>query len=585
MKNTKLLLTIYFLMLIICSVTFTVFYILGNKTRTGYLSNFLFDSDHINKTLKLNGLDSEKTKKLFTINGKLDNEALTNYIFTNKSITNYSYGLKVGYYSKVFKHSDLYGVYPNIKKIKEENNFIKEIKMDKGGSPFGNLISTKILEYNEQINKVEYILKFKLDIDIIIVIFGSILIASLFIKYSDNKIINNIPLLFVLLLSFTILMFFIFFIKDKGGKQLNIVIRGIDLFADFYNTVRYVSERDVYFNNINGYENHNYLPLAYIFFYIFSVVKNYISMSLNAIQTDPISNMSLVIFMFIGILLLILSLKKLYNKKEYSYIISALLFMTSPVIFTIERGNIILHTAAFASIFLCLYRSEKRYEQIIALICLGIASALKIYPVILGFLLLQEKRYKDIIIGALITLALVFLPFFFFNKHSFLENFMQWISNIKAFSELVGMRYGLSLFISKLGNNFDLYAKIIIFILFIISIIYSFVANEYWKKVLLLMIISIQSPTTAYYAELFMYPIIMLFLSKEKFYKIDYIFLTLFILLLMPLQISIPISTLGSFVSATIWLIVLIETIATKSNMLLCEINDLKNTAKNIFKR
>ena len=110
MKNTKLLLTIYFLMLIICSVTFTVFYILGNKTRTGYLSNFLFDSDHINKTLKLNGLDSEKTKKLFTINGKLDNEALTNYIFTNKSITNYSYGLKVGYYSKVFKHSDLYGV-------------------------------------------------------------------------------------------------------------------------------------------------------------------------------------------------------------------------------------------------------------------------------------------------------------------------------------------------------------------------------------------------------------------------------------------------------------------------------------------
>ncbi|AEM23458.1 hypothetical protein Bint_2864 [Brachyspira intermedia PWS/A] len=541
---------------------------MGNKTRIGYISEFIFDNFHINKTLKLNGFDTENTKKLFTINGKLDNEALTNYIFTNESITNYSYGFKVGYYSKVFRHSDIYAVYPNIKKIAKENNFIKEIKIDKAGSPFGNLISTKKLEYNEQINNLEYILKFKLDIDIIVIVFGSILITSLFIKYSDNKIINNIPLLFILLLSFSILMFFIFFIKDKGGRQLNIVIRGFDLFADFYNQLRYVSERDVYFDTINGLENKIYLPFAFMIFYLFSILKNYASMSLHNIQTDPISNMSLVIFMSIGILLLILSLKKLYNKKEYSYIIPALLFMTTPVILTIERGNIIIHTAAFASIFLCLYRSEKRYEQIIALICLGIASALKIYPVILGFLLLQEKRYKDIIIGALITLALVFLPFFFFNKHSFLENFTQFILNMKLFSESYGIRYGVSLFIYKLGNYSDLYAKIIIFILFIISIIYSFVANEYWKKVLLLMIISIQSPTTAYYAELFMYPIIILFLSKEKFYKIDYIFLILFVLLIMPLQISIPISTLGSFLSATIWLIVLIETIITGTNSL-----------------
>ena len=578
MKNNKLFIITYFSLLIVFFITYIFLYMSANITRIGYLSNFSFEGYHIDRTLALNGFNVEEIKKLFTIDGKLDTDSLTNYIFTNETITNYSYGFKIGYYSKVFKNSDLYGVYPNIDKILEGNSFIKEIKMDGGGSPFGNLISTKILEYTEQINNnVEYILKFKLDIDIIIIIFGSILIVSLFIKYSGNKIISNIPLLFTLLLSFTILLFIIFFIKDKGGRQLNIVVGGWDLFADFYNVVIYVSGRDPYYHPLNGLFTKNYLPLAFIFFYPFSVVKDYVNMNLYNLQNDPIANMSLVIFISIGILLFILYLKKLYGKKEYNYIIPLLLFMTTPVILTIERGNIILHTAAFIVMFLCFYKSEKRYEQIIALICLGIASALKIYPVLLGFLLLQEKRYKDIVIGALITLALVFLPFFFFNKHSFLENFMQLISNMKLLTEVYGIRYGLSLFISKFGSGFDLYSKIIIFILFIISIIYSFVANEYWKKVLLLMIISIQTPTTAYYAELFMYPVIILFLSKEKFYKIDYVFLILFVLLLMPLQISIFASpTLGSFLSASIWLIVLIETILTRSNILFYKIKNFK---------
>lgn len=576
MKNKKLFIIIYFSLLIVLFITNIFLYMSANITRIGYLSNFSFEGYHIDRTLALNGFNVEEIKKLFTIDGKLDTDSLINYIFTNETITNYSYGFKIGYYSKVFKNSDLYGVYPNMDKILEGNSFIKEIKMDGGGSPFGNLISIKKMEYTEQINNLEYTLKFKLKIDVILIILGSILLVNLFIKYSGNKIISNIPLLFILLLSFTILLFIIFFIKDKGGRQLNIVVNGWDLFADFYNVLRFIARKDPYFDYILGQPHQSYLPLSYLLIYPFSIIRNYANMSLYDVQIDPISNTSFVIFISIGVLLFILYLKKLYSKKEYNYIIPLLLFMTTPVIFTIERGNIILHTAAFASIFLCLYKSEKRHEQIIALICLGIASALKIYPVLLVFLLLQEKRYKDIVVGAFITLALVFLPFLFFNKHSFLENFTQCISNMKLFSEVYGIRYGLSLFISKLGSGFDLYSKIIIFILFIISIIYSFVANEYWKKVLLLMIISIQTPTTAYYAELFMYPIIILFLSKEKFYKIDYIFLILFVLLIMPLQISIPISTLGTFLSATIWLIVLIETIITRTNILIKNIKNMK---------
>ncbi|WP_256097163.1 hypothetical protein [Brachyspira hampsonii] len=321
MNNNNLFFKIYISLLIICFITFIILYTSAGKGRVGYLSNFIFDDNHINRTLQLNGFNIEETKKIFTTDDKLDNNDLTNYIFTNKAITNYSYGLKMGYYSKIFKHSDLYRVYPNVNKILDDNSFIKEIKMDEGGSPFGNLISEKTLEYNEKIDNIIYTLVFKLNIDIILIALGSIILISLFIKYADNKIINNVPLLFILLLSFTILLFIIFFIKDKGGRQLNIVLGGWDLFADFYNVLRFIARKDPYFDYILGQAYQSYLPLSYLLIYPFSIIRNYANMSLYDVQVDPVSNMSLVIFMFIAVLLFILFLKKLYSKKDYNYII------------------------------------------------------------------------------------------------------------------------------------------------------------------------------------------------------------------------------------------------------------------------
>ena len=99
MKNNKLFLSI----LIIFIAALIILIALGYKTRIGYLTEFKFDEYHINRTLELNGLNIDEVKKTFTIDNTLNNEALINYIFTNEAITNYSYGYKVGYYSKVFK--------------------------------------------------------------------------------------------------------------------------------------------------------------------------------------------------------------------------------------------------------------------------------------------------------------------------------------------------------------------------------------------------------------------------------------------------------------------------------------------------
>ncbi|MDO6994482.1 DUF2029 domain-containing protein, partial [Brachyspira innocens] len=109
MKNKKLFFIIYISFLIICLIALITFSILGNKKRICYLGDFKFDENHINKTLELNGFDIDETKKLFTIDNILNNDALTNYIFTNENITNYSYGFKIKYYNNLFRNSDIYG--------------------------------------------------------------------------------------------------------------------------------------------------------------------------------------------------------------------------------------------------------------------------------------------------------------------------------------------------------------------------------------------------------------------------------------------------------------------------------------------
>lgn len=85
MKNSKLLLKIYISLLIVCIITLIVFSILGKKTRICYISEFKFDESHINRTLEINNL--EYVKNNFYKDNILDNKAITEYIYTNKSIT------------------------------------------------------------------------------------------------------------------------------------------------------------------------------------------------------------------------------------------------------------------------------------------------------------------------------------------------------------------------------------------------------------------------------------------------------------------------------------------------------------------
>ena len=175
-KNKNLFLKIYIPFVIITIITLIVLQILGSKNRVGYLTDF-----NLNIERMLNLYDLENITEDFTVYGELDEESIKNYLLNNENITNYIYQFRIRYYDKVFRHSDIYSVYTDLNNLPD---FVKEVKMDYDGSPFGSLISYKIIIEEEKIDNVSYILKLKSSfIKLIIGLNLILIIAFIFKKY------------------------------------------------------------------------------------------------------------------------------------------------------------------------------------------------------------------------------------------------------------------------------------------------------------------------------------------------------------------------------------------------------------------
>ena len=176
MKIKNLFLKIYIPFVIIISIALIILQILGSKNRIGYLTDFNLE---IYKTLELNNLNDIRDE--FTIDGKLDEEYVINYLLTNENITNYVHHFRIRYYDKTFRNNDIYGVYPDLSNLPD---YMKNAEMDEGGSPYGNFISDKKMIEEEKIDNVSYILKLKSSFIILIIGLNLILIiAFIFKKY------------------------------------------------------------------------------------------------------------------------------------------------------------------------------------------------------------------------------------------------------------------------------------------------------------------------------------------------------------------------------------------------------------------
>ena len=168
MKNKKTFL-IYIIPIIFISILVIIFTILGSVNRIGYLTNI-------------------------------------------KYIENNIYSFRISYYDEVFRNSDIYGVYIDIEKTINYNNFIKNIKIEEKGSPFGTLITTKEIDI-DKIDNIEYTLKIKKNVYLyaFIIYLFFIFLFYIFSTIKENKLILAYIYILIIMQIFIYLLLYNYF--------------------------------------------------------------------------------------------------------------------------------------------------------------------------------------------------------------------------------------------------------------------------------------------------------------------------------------------------------------------------------------
>lgn len=369
------------------------------------------------------------------------------------------------------------------------------------------------------------------------------------IKRKTNVIRDNSfeRTLFCLILITNIVFFGITVVVTRGETLSSVFFHDInDTFMDFFNSICHTINRRPY---IIG---SIYPPLAYVIFYIFSRFLSesqvdFISVgNLNgaSIRETQGGRLAITVFLMLVFLLLILILTSCIKEKPLvkNGIIISICF-SAPVYYTIERGNILILSMVFTLIFCITYNTPNKVMRETGYISLAIAAGIKIYPAILGIILIKERRYKETIRCVIYGLIFFLLPFLFIGG---LESVPLLIKNIlttsEGFSRDIG--YGWKVNFSNsfmvLGKMIgfhdvsELFVQVLVIGIMIMCIVSAFFIKTRWKTVALLMLIAVGGPEFSFvYSVSFMViPLVMLLNQKERYSTGDRIYLFLFLVLL-----------------------------------------------------
>ncbi|TXJ13412.1 hypothetical protein [Brachyspira aalborgi] len=283
-KNKKLFLKIYILFVIIISVALIILQVLGSKKRVGYLTDF---SLVVDKTMKLKN---------------------------SENITNYVYHFRIRYYDKVFRHSDIYGVYPDLSNLPD---YMENAEMEGVGSPYGNFISDKKEIIEKKIDNINYVLKVKCNI----IMISILVLLIIFILYLIIAYFKNIKL-------------FLFDNKYKKHRLIITIIYGA-LFIIF------LIFNIIYNNQLSKKEYINSMALFFIIFIFFIDLKfkNVFNIITSIFNKKPeesslnynqnISEKFIINFLFSLIATIILVfILKLFNLSDVQIYALSLIFIT-----------------------------------------------------------------------------------------------------------------------------------------------------------------------------------------------------------------------------------------------------------------
>lgn len=216
-----------------------------------------------------------------------------------------------------------------------------------------------------------------------------------------------------------------------------------DTGMDFFHSIEYTRGR-------RPYEQYGtlYPPLANLFFYVIYLMVpsnvaqhwgNTFSESLNLRNTaadlrlDQAPLMAYFFFLMVCVIFLYAMIDYALRdeRRGCAKWAAAAMILSYGSLYAVERGNIVLLCVALCLVFVLFYRSESKMLKEIALLSLAVSAGLKLYPALLGVLLIKEKDWKAATRCVIYGVCSVILPMFAFEGLSALQI---WLGQTVKFS-------------------------------------------------------------------------------------------------------------------------------------------------------
>lgn len=311
-----------------------------------------------------------------------------------------------------------------------------------------------------------------------------------------------------------------------GGRVLSdlLFFDRHDTFMDYFNplmTFDQFSPSELYSDAKTFYP-----PLSMLFYFVmYSLIPS--DMALDdgfAARASQITLFPYCIYLLLTVLAVACAVSaygKGEKKERTLLVLTALL--SFPMLYQLERGNILILAFLFTLLFIFLSGSESRGLRELGLVCLAIAAGLKVYPALFGVILLTEKRYKEAVRCVLYGIAAFLLPALFFGGVSIsdmlgaLANMSNGVSS-EGYGYKVNFSNTLSFFSAVMGVEFSRAAMNAAgLVIGAIAFVAIFIQKQNWKRLCLIAIIIAGVPSVSYvYVMIFMIIPITAFLNETR---------------------------------------------------------------------
>ena len=348
-----------------------------------------------------------------------------------------------------------------------------------------------------------------------------------------------------------------------------------DLFMDFFNSIRDAN------GNVYTEKNNIYPPLCVLLFKLFGlfVRRDYVEIinserpgSKYLLQMDQRCMMIYILFACVCILILVKTLNSFVSRLHankyvdaHGKILTLLMCVSYPVIYGLERGNILTLCFVLTAFFIFFEGDENKVVSELALVALALAAGIKLYPAIFGVILILEKKYKQaarcVLYGflAFVVPAAPFIIKFARTGAAFIgpgtaaaagavrlvegEGFMQtFVANLTKFVTLHKSSFSFSSvsiqnLVLLIDPDLTTPAMILYFTLDAIAVAALFFAKKKWQQLFLICYIALNIPafSSSYSLVFLIIPLYYFLFDGGRHPRSDVFYNVFFALLLTPI--------------------------------------------------